>query len=791
MKSLMPILLALLLSCNKTGSAPQEQALPSIALGVEDVDPKSLVPTPSKIDFAVGESIDLSLTGLFPYRRVSVLTKGITWTSADPSVATVDGEGVTRALKPGSTQIEVSYRGVSATVPVTVNDAKAMQIILLPTVSTIDIPSEMGALQTKEFHVDTFALLTDGNLANIETDVSWDISDTTGLELISNSKFLAKRPGEYELIARYGNLHAKHKVIISAIPLAVSRLELTGANFVVRYGDRMPLPVRAIMNDKQIITQLNQATFVTSNSGISVVDGQILGGNLGKHWVRVIFGGQEITVPITVREADVTSILITPSAFPLSIGQRLSFSAVATFSNGDTLNITTAMRTSINSAGIATVNGHELLAVANGSTSLNVTYKGVTKTALVNVGNPTLSLLEIRPASFTLAAGETANFRVFGVYTDGTENDITGLVVTRGLAPSKADSLSTGVLTAKVEGTTKLSSTYVDPITSQNLTASAPVTVLPAYLQSLIFDPPSSSKALGRYEDFRVKGRYSDTTEVDITNLVNITADISSAGLSYCAGIARTNTNKIRVTGRNLGSQKIIATYNGISGEATFTATPKELDRVDIVRVDTSVGTGQVDKGNQARFIARGTFSDLSTEDITNSGGGRTVTWNPPIATQASFVNSGGQKLLTALMEGDGSFSVSVVDAVGTKSDAFALGIYVPCPSPGRRVDYFCWYLGTVSDNCTNACSAVSRGYHGATASFAGNGGTDERCRSLIQETFIDQIEASFSPPAAAPDGLGCSIYVQSGIDIGLREKTRVTTANAAQPFFRRICSCE
>ncbi|MES2745510.1 MAG: hypothetical protein V4655_08780 [Bdellovibrionota bacterium] len=791
MRWILPFAALVSLSCNKVQTPLQVETLQAIALNVDDVDPKSLVPTPSKLDFAVGESIDISLTGLFPYNRISVLNKGITWASADTSLVTIDSEGIARARTPGSTVLSVRYRDAYETIPVTIREAAPMQIILLPKTSVVAIPSQLGVLQTKEFSIDTFALLTNGNLSSIAADVSWEISDPSGLELISESKFLAKRPGEYELLARYGNLRAKHRVVLTAIPLAVARLELTGSNFVIRYGDRLALPVRAVMNDGQIVTNLSQANFLSSNNGISVSGGEIVAGNLGKHWVKVSLGGQEITVPITVRDADVTAIVITPGAIPLSLGQRLSLTAVATFSNGETLNITTAMTTSVTNTSIATVNGPELTAVANGSSSLNVSYKGYTQSALINVGNATLRALDIRPASFTLSAGETATYQVFGLYTNGTETNITNLVTTRGLLTSKADVHSAGILTAKVEGTTKLSSTYLDPITGQNLTTNVPITILPAYLQSLVFEPPVSSKALGRAEEFRVKGRYSDTTEVDITNLVNITVDVTSAGLSYCASVARTNTNKIRVIGLTLGSQKIIATYSSFSGEAVFTATPKELDKVDIVRLDTNVASGQIDKGLQARFIALGTYSDLSTENVTYSNASRTVTWNVPDVTKATFVDNGAEKRFTAVTEGDATFSFSLVDSVGTKSDRFNIGVYIPCASPGRRVSYYCWYLGGSGANCVTACSSVSRGYHSATASYAGSGGTDEACRDLVGDTFSTVIDASFSASASAPVGAGCSIYVENGLDIGLREETIATTDTAAQAFFRRVCSCE
>lgn len=780
------------LSCDKKTKTEVAAAIEQTTLNFDEMTPKSLVATPSEIKIAAGESLTLSLTGIFPYKKIAILTQNISWTSADPSVLTIDKDGRARAIKPGQTVVDIQYQDLVHKVPVLVGEASAMQLILLPNSSTMALSSVLSSLQPKEFSLEVYALLTNGELQSIDSMVEWESSDPQGLEFKSGSSFTAKKPGNYEIVARMDKLQSRHRVTVTSIPKAVAKLERTVDHTIVRYGDRFALPVRAVMNDSEIITNLSGASITPSHSLLEVTGSQIFAGVLGKHTLKIEFGGSTITVPITVEEAEVTSIAINPASFPFALGQRRAFTATATFSNGASLDISSVITASVGDLGVASVANREVLATGNGSTLLTVSYRGRNKSALINVGQAILGSLDIRPPSFSLPAGDSAAFQVFGIYTDGQELDLTSLVTSRGLAPTKADVTTPGVLLAKFQGSTKLSATYVDPITGVNLAANATITIEAAYLQSLVFDPLTSSKALGRSTDFRVKGRYSDNTEVDVTPLVRISADVTSAGLSHCAGIALTSSNQVRVTGLNLGSQKIIASYGGLTGEALFTATAKELDRVEILRLDTTVAPAQIEKGQTARFYARGTFSDLSTENLTQSAGGRTVTWTPPNPALATFVDNGSEKTFAAVFEGDASFTVSVVDSVGTTSGSFAIGIFIPCSSPGLRVDYFCWYLGAIAANCTATCSAVSRGYHLATKDYLGSSGTDERCQDMVETTFGALVDATFNANATAPAALGCSIYDESSIfNIGIREETLVTNEGDSHPSFRRICSCE
>src|SRR5262249_36775528 len=93
---------------------------------------------PSSPNLPVGGTVDLGATGLFSDLSTMPLKYVATWTSSDPTVATVSDDpysyqrGFVNALKAGTTTITATYNGVVGTTTVTVNPATLSQIQITP-----------------------------------------------------------------------------------------------------------------------------------------------------------------------------------------------------------------------------------------------------------------------------------------------------------------------------------------------------------------------------------------------------------------------------------------------------------------------------------------------------------------------------------------------------------------------------------------------------------------------------------------------------------------------------------
>jgi hypothetical protein len=504
----------------------------------------------------------------------------------------------------------------------------------------------------------------------------------------------------------------------------------------------------------------------------------------------------QVSLDIYIQEAELTSISIVPPSFTMFQGETASYTVQANYGDGTTADITSgALIESMNSTVISLNAGTtRIQASAQGSTNLKATYQGQGALALVAVDQPVLQRLEVRPSALRVAAGLTAHYQVYGIYTNGTEADMTGLVNAQVISTSRAEVPfgKPGDLLGKSNGVTILSATYVDPLTTRNLSGTAAVTVDPPELLALTFSNSIASIALGHTFEFAVQGTYSDNTQIDVGSLIQITADVSSPGMSYVGPITRTTGNRIRVQSATQGSMRILANLAGKTASATLTVTEKQLESVQIRRQQPFSNGGFLLKGSSADFIAVATFSDNSTEDVTNSTDIYSVSWRPPNPIIANFTDTAdGKKRLTGLIDGDAYFTITVTSGQGNASAAYGIGVYIPCSGSGQYHGYQCWFLGTAGNSCDNTCSAAGRVDHSATTWVAGSGSSDSgECSRILGNLFRSSIK-SFNSAATATQGVGCSIFTQSGLNLGLREVNVPTTGSATLANFRRVCSCE
>jgi len=163
------------------------------------------------------------------------------------------------------------------------------------------------------------------------------------------------------------------------------------------------------------------------------------------------------------------------------------------------------------------------------------------------------------------------------------------------------------------------------------------------------------------------------------------------------------------VSGLAIGSTSITATLNGVSGSTKVAVTAATLTSIAITPPDPSIA-----KGTTQQLTATGTFSDGSTEDLTDN-----VSWTSGDETIAQVSNlpddpgivTGlgiGSSSITAILKGvSGSTTVTVTAATLTTitvepdSPSIAKGTSV-------ALDATCDFTDGTTENCTNQVSWTS-----------------------------------------------------------------------------------
>ena len=149
----------------------------------------------------------------------------------------------------------------------------------------------------------------------------------------------------------------------------------------------------------------------------------------------------------------------------------------------------------------------------------------------------------------------------------------------------------------------------------------------PKTLVSISITPANPSVALGSSRQFTATGTFSDNTTQDLTS--SVTWGSSAASVATISNAAGTNG---RATAVAVGTTAITATSGGISASTTLTVVPATLVSIAVTPANPSIAPG-----SSQQFIATGTLSDNTTQDLTTS-----VTWSSSDISIATVSNAAG-----------------------------------------------------------------------------------------------------------------------------------------------------
>ena len=321
-------------------------------------------------------------------------------------------------------------------------------------------------------------------------------------------------------------------------------------------------------------------------------------------------------LPTATSTPVVVSLALSPTSARQGLGGSKNFSAIATLSDGSTKNITsrstyTSSDPSVASAGTDLSNPSKVLAVG--------------------VGTATISAVDSVTGIGTTASGGDATLEVF-------------------LAPTPTPS-----------------STAATPTRTRTPT---PTPTSTPVLVSLVISPTTVKKAVGAFQNFSVKGNYSDGSQKTFTQKVDYFAskpdivafytdpDNKGKVVAMKAGVV-TITAKDPVTGMtipaNEGAEFTVTiaptptptytgpTHTGPTGTPTLTASPTPSPTPKLVKIDLSPKAPQKQVGTPQFFTALGTFSDGSTKNVTQRV--RYTSSDPSVASAPNVDGNRGQIL--------------------------------------------------------------------------------------------------------------------------------------------------
>ena len=677
----------------------------------------SIAITPPAPSLARGRTLQLTATGTFSDATTQDLTAQVTWASGTTATATISPTGLVQAVEVGTSTITAVLGSVTGSTLLTVTAAVLDSIAVTPT-----NPSVAKGRVQQFVAIGTFS---DATTQNLTTQVTWASSDPT-IATISNaagSQGLATtlQVGAATISATLGTISGSTTLTVSAAVL--DSIAVTPAAPSVAAGRTQQFTATGTFSDATTQDLTTQVTWASSDPAIAAISnaagsqGLATTLQVGATTISATLGTISGSSLLTVTAAVLDSIAVTPTAPSVAAGRAQQFTAIGTFSDLTTQDLTTQVTWTSSDPSVATISnaaGSQGLAstVTAGATTISATLGSVVGSTTLTVTAAVLDSIQVTPINPLVAAGRTQPFIAIGTFSDATTQDLTTQVTWVSSDPAVAAisnaAGSQGLATALVPGTTTISATL------GAVTGATTLTVTAAVLDVIAVAPSAPSLSLGRTQQFTATGTFSDGTTQDLTAQVTwLSADEAIAKISNAPG------SQGDATALGVGSTTISAVLGGIAGVTTITATAAVLDTITVTPADASVA-----RGRAQQFTAIGTFSDLTTQDLT-----RQVTWTSTNTAVAQISNAAGsQGRATTLTEGTTTITATLTGVTSSTSltvTAVVLDTITVAPAtanviPGGKQQFTA--TGTFTDGTTqNLTTTVTWGSSNTTIAQVSN----------------------------------------------------------------------
>ena len=610
----------------------------------------------------IGATVALVATGTYDDGSKKNISSSVNWTYSDATIATVSSTGTVTGVKAGTVTITATSGAKSGSVSLTVTTPITLSSVAV-TASTSTVPIG-GKVQLTANEV-----YSDGSKKDVTKTATWTSGTATVATVDANGQVTAVKVGTVVITATSGGKSGTVNLTVTDVVL--STIAVTPAQPTIPAGSTQQFKATGTYSDntKRDITAdvswTSSLATVATISGAAGSNGLAAAKAKGTSTITASLGTINGTTVLTVTDALLTSITVTPAKPVIAKGTTVALIATGTYSDNTTKDVTADATWTTSDPTVAVVSNAAgsdglVTGVTAGTTTITAVLAGQGGAVSLRVTNAVLSSVAIIPgADATIVNGTTKQFAAIGTFNDNTQQDITTLaswtssdatVATVGDSGGKD-----GLATALAVGQTTIRAAFAGSADTLKLTVTATA------LASIAIAPTTSTIAKGTTAQFKATATYSDKSTQDIT----AQATWSSSALAV-ATISNDTTDGL-ATALTAGTTTIRAQYNGQSATATLTVTAATLSTIAV-----SPSPATVVDGLTVALTATGTFTDGSKQDLTTQ-----VSWtctDYSIATVSNALGSQGKA------QGQSAGKVTIVAALMNKAGTTDLTVTVAQP---------------------------------------------------------------------------------------------------------------
>jgi hypothetical protein len=373
---------------------------------------------PNSSTMSLGQTLQLSVSGTYSDGTSTDQTAQVQWSSSNASIAAVTASGLVRASAVGGVSIAASVYGLTASISVTVDIAAPQSIAITPS------PVLLTLGQTTQLTVT--ATLTDGTLKDVTHTVTWNISDPSFITIDVNGLVKALKVGTSNFTASLGGISGAvtSSGTVTVSPELLKSLQILGHNAAMPLGSSQQLTAVGTYNDGAVRDLTPSASWSSSDSPIVSVStlGEATALALGSATVSAVADGIGTSMKVQVSSPALVSIAVAPLNPRILVGESIQLTAIGTYSDGSTSDITSAVAWAIENADFLQLDAHAIAtALSAGSTAVEATLNGLT-------GNSAVVVRPVALVSYFVSTSSEPDTMVRIVGTAGTDPEICTMI---------------------------------------------------------------------------------------------------------------------------------------------------------------------------------------------------------------------------------------------------------------------------------------------------------------------------------------------------------------------------
>jgi hypothetical protein len=256
--------------------------------------------------------------------------------------------------------------------------------------------------------------------------------------------------------------------VTGSTPLSVSSATISSISVTPATAELAPntfVDCTAVATLSDGTTQLitNDVTWSSSDSSVAQVDssGSVGGVAPGNAVISAQFGAATGSSTILVNP-QLTAIQISPASASIAAQTGFAFTALGTFADGSTQDVTDFALWTSSAPSVATVSAGDANGLAAGSSTIVALLDGLVGTASLTVTGARTNSIVVSPSAAALELGGSTKFKAIASFSDGTTRDVTPWVTWTLSSPEVARMTKAGIARSSGAGRTTVTATMDD-----------------------------------------------------------------------------------------------------------------------------------------------------------------------------------------------------------------------------------------------------------------------------------------------------------------------------------------